>query len=351
MDAKYGTPTTEPTKPALTSTRSLDEGFESDPDRFSTSSSGSSSTDDTLRSGRRTVSTANSSSNNNSKCYISPRPSVQPSKQKPHQAIQLHHQQPQQQHHRMLQQQQATSTSTYTLDQQRHPIRQHRIISPASLSHPNNALHLRHNRSTAPPVAQSHARRNGWPALIVQPRIMVSKVLPRPTATTVVAASTLPSTASQMLPAVVDYRRRVGPNSTLTGASNANNNNTSKQVAGELMRSKSVDAVVAVRSIQLPKVKMEYSKSPGSGKYGRSLSNGSGNGNGGGGCGGGGMQSPGVRLSNTGSLYTFYPAEGNISLQLRSNYGLTYKSSHLNVQSPAPVSWTQSVPRQQRRYG
>lgn len=54
-------------------------------------------------------------------------------------------------------------------------------------------------------------------------------------------------------------------------------------------------------------------------------------------------------LSQTNSLYTFYPAEGSISLY-PSHYGLTYKSSHMNIQTQAPISWTQSVPRQARRY-
>ncbi len=48
------------------------------------------------------------------------------------------------------------------------------------------------------------------------------------------------------------------------------------------------------------------------------------------------------------SLYTFYPAEGSISLYSTNN-GLTYKSSHMNVQTQAPVCWTQTVPRQTRR--
>lgn len=48
------------------------------------------------------------------------------------------------------------------------------------------------------------------------------------------------------------------------------------------------------------------------------------------------------------SLYTFYPAEGSISLYSTNN-GLTYKSSHMNIQTQAPVCWTQTVPRQARR--
>lgn len=54
-------------------------------------------------------------------------------------------------------------------------------------------------------------------------------------------------------------------------------------------------------------------------------------------------------LQNASSLYTFYPAEGNISLY-PSQYGLRYKSSHLNVQEQAPVTmWSQSIPRHSRR--
>jgi len=49
------------------------------------------------------------------------------------------------------------------------------------------------------------------------------------------------------------------------------------------------------------------------------------------------------------SLYTFYPAEGTISLYSTNN-GLTYKSSHMNIQTQAPICWTQTVPRQTRRY-
>lgn len=48
------------------------------------------------------------------------------------------------------------------------------------------------------------------------------------------------------------------------------------------------------------------------------------------------------------SLYTFYPAEGSISLYSTNN-GLTYKSSHMNIQTQAPVCWTQTIPRQTRR--
>lgn len=57
---------------------------------------------------------------------------------------------------------------------------------------------------------------------------------------------------------------------------------------------------------------------------------------------------PNSMFCQANSLYTFYPAEGNISLYA-SHYGLTYKSSHMNVQSKAPISWTQSVPRHTRR--
>lgn len=55
-------------------------------------------------------------------------------------------------------------------------------------------------------------------------------------------------------------------------------------------------------------------------------------------------------IQNASSLYTFYPAEGNISLY-PSQYGLRYKSSHLNVEEQAPVSamWTQTIPRHSRR--
>lgn len=55
-------------------------------------------------------------------------------------------------------------------------------------------------------------------------------------------------------------------------------------------------------------------------------------------------------IQNASSLYTFYPAEGSISLY-PSQYGLRYKSSHLNVEEQAPVSamWTQSIPRHSRR--
>ncbi|KAG4071326.1 hypothetical protein HA402_004030 [Bradysia odoriphaga] len=49
------------------------------------------------------------------------------------------------------------------------------------------------------------------------------------------------------------------------------------------------------------------------------------------------------------SMYTFYPAEGSISLYSTNN-GLAYKSSHMNVQTQAPICWTQTVPRQPRRY-
>lgn len=66
-------------------------------------------------------------------------------------------------------------------------------------------------------------------------------------------------------------------------------------------------------------------------------------------------QTPSMKVSNqpaivqqASSLYTFYPAEGSISLYSTNN-GLTYKSSHMNIQTQAPVCWTQTIPRQTRR--
>lgn len=53
-------------------------------------------------------------------------------------------------------------------------------------------------------------------------------------------------------------------------------------------------------------------------------------------------------VAQASSMYTFYPAEGSISLYSTNN-GLAYKSSHMNVQAQAPIYWTQSVPRQARR--
>lgn len=57
-------------------------------------------------------------------------------------------------------------------------------------------------------------------------------------------------------------------------------------------------------------------------------------------------------LQNTNSIHTFYPAEGNISL-VPSQYGLKYKSTHLNAISERPVNgsgaWSQSLARQPRR--
>lgn len=51
------------------------------------------------------------------------------------------------------------------------------------------------------------------------------------------------------------------------------------------------------------------------------------------------------------SMHTFYPAEGNISL-IPSQYGLKYKSTHLNglQEQPAPISpWSQSMARHPKR--
>lgn len=58
-------------------------------------------------------------------------------------------------------------------------------------------------------------------------------------------------------------------------------------------------------------------------------------------------------LQNTNSIHTFYPAEGNISL-IPSQYGLKYKSTHLNAlpEQQAPINggvWSQSLARQPRR--
>ncbi|KAJ6634774.1 hypothetical protein Bhyg_13353 [Pseudolycoriella hygida] len=60
------------------------------------------------------------------------------------------------------------------------------------------------------------------------------------------------------------------------------------------------------------------------------------------------ISSPQAIVPQASSLYTFYPAEGSISLYSTNN-GLTYKSSHMNIQTQAPVCWTQSIPRQTRR--
>lgn len=55
-------------------------------------------------------------------------------------------------------------------------------------------------------------------------------------------------------------------------------------------------------------------------------------------------------LASANSLYTFYPAEGNIQVWKSENGGLTYTSSRNQQQSfKAPVCWTQSIPRQTRR--
>ncbi|CAD7092386.1 unnamed protein product [Hermetia illucens] len=55
-------------------------------------------------------------------------------------------------------------------------------------------------------------------------------------------------------------------------------------------------------------------------------------------------------MASTNSLYTFYPAEGDLQVW-PTQYGYTYKSSRNSSQShQAPVCWTQSIPRQTRRY-
>lgn len=56
-------------------------------------------------------------------------------------------------------------------------------------------------------------------------------------------------------------------------------------------------------------------------------------------------------IQNANSSNTFYPAQGNISL-ISSQYGLKYKSTHLNgmQEQPVPIPlWSQSLARQQRR--
>ncbi|KAH8236810.1 hypothetical protein KR026_011360 [Drosophila bipectinata] len=64
----------------------------------------------------------------------------------------------------------------------------------------------------------------------------------------------------------------------------------------------------------------------------------------------GGSSSP-VIASATHSLYTFYPAEGNLQVWQTDNGDLTYKSSrNMHQLHKAPVCWTQSIPRQARRY-
>lgn len=57
-----------------------------------------------------------------------------------------------------------------------------------------------------------------------------------------------------------------------------------------------------------------------------------------------------VMASATHSLYTFYPAEGNLQVWQTECGDLTYKSSrNMHQLHKAPVCWTQSIPRQARR--
>lgn len=57
-----------------------------------------------------------------------------------------------------------------------------------------------------------------------------------------------------------------------------------------------------------------------------------------------------VIASATNSLYTFYPAEGNLQVWQSECGDLTYKSSRNQHTHKAPVCWTQSIPRQTRRF-
>ncbi|EDW81451.2 uncharacterized protein Dwil_GK12073 [Drosophila willistoni] len=67
------------------------------------------------------------------------------------------------------------------------------------------------------------------------------------------------------------------------------------------------------------------------------------------GMGDNGTPSP-VIASSTHSLYTFYPAEGNLQVWQTDSGDLTYKSSrNMHQLHKAPVCWTQSIPRQARR--
>uniref|UniRef100_A0A1B0BFB1 Uncharacterized protein n=1 Tax=Glossina palpalis gambiensis TaxID=67801 RepID=A0A1B0BFB1_9MUSC len=56
-----------------------------------------------------------------------------------------------------------------------------------------------------------------------------------------------------------------------------------------------------------------------------------------------------VIASSTNSLYTFYPAEGNLQVWQSECGDLNYKSSRNLQPHKAPVCWTQSIPRQTRR--
>ncbi|KAM8704577.1 hypothetical protein ACLKA7_009088 [Drosophila subpalustris] len=68
------------------------------------------------------------------------------------------------------------------------------------------------------------------------------------------------------------------------------------------------------------------------------------------GVGGDGGGSSPVIASATHSLYTFYPAEGNLQVWQTECGDLTYKSSrNMHQLHKAPVCWTQSIPRQARR--
>lgn len=56
-----------------------------------------------------------------------------------------------------------------------------------------------------------------------------------------------------------------------------------------------------------------------------------------------------VIASATHSLYTFYPAEGNLQVWQTESGDFNYKSSRQQLAHKAPVCWTQSIPRQTRR--
>lgn len=276
-------------KTALKPTRSLDEGFESDPDRISSCDSNSADEN------------TNNNKIKNSNNHSHPKTHNQPSPNK----IRFN----------VLQRTDRDGV-------------QHTQIARRRPDHhwnsgPPGIIFIQSPGSTANSTANFTANADS-----VDSHIMT------------IARNNLPSTASQMLPAASSanqqdaYRRRLSPK--------ANFSHTSG-----VLRSQSVDAI---RPILLPKIKLnpnqQHAQPPLShvnSKYGAHNSQGGQLSQ---------LSSTAVvpsRITNTNSMYTFYPAEGNISLY-PSHYGLTYKSSHLNMQSQAPVSWTQSVPRQQRRY-
>ncbi|EDV91153.1 GH17297 [Drosophila grimshawi] len=357
-------------KPILSPTRSLDEGFESDPDRVSTDSEHQTSAtannnnnnasklaqlSSAATGGASSSSSNNSSSNNNSSSSTRgalslAAPQLQ---RREYYKDQLHHQQQQQQQHVQQQQHQQQQHQQQQLkhqqqqQQQRLQYQKHRqpLVASAAASIHNHRLTSGISVGAGAAAAAAAGYRRGRRLQMTTP-----------------ARSAL---RSHSVDAIGRQRHGYDPSSLIlkhdgngnvtssssNGGSSSNgsgnsainsrmlnykSSGSSAAVAGSAAAAAAAAAAAGGQAALLVQPISSAQLSPLVGVGGVD--------------GVGGGSSP-VIASATHSLYTFYPAEGNLQVWQTECGDLTYKSSrNMHQLHKAPVCWTQSIPRQARRY-